>query len=423
VVGWTLRLRIVREVSQTQLAALWNNPTFRKPKHSWLIDVAARFGGGFTVIAVGLAAIGALAWLPDTAMSIQVATAVLIIACPCALTLATPITLGTTMGCLGRYGLYLKDPSVALDLTRIDSVVFDKTGTLTTAADTTVAERDGLDDADWSRVRRLAAESVHPVSRVIARSGPAAGAIDGVREYAAEGLFGTVDGRRVALGRARFVATQSGLEIPDRDDRTFAAVDNRWGAITLATRLRGGLDHAARVIGSQHRVALSSGDHPAEAPLLRPLFGERMRFRQTPEDKLRWVRAEQAAGHHVLMVGDGLNDAGALAAADVGIAVSDDTATIVPACDAVIHGDRLARLPVFLRYARAARTVILICFAVSVLYNVLGLWLALTGRLTPLVTAILMPVSSLTIVGLSTGIMRGLARWILAPQPGAAEAQ
>jgi Cu+-exporting ATPase len=148
-----------------------------------------------------------------------------------------------------------------------------------------------------------------------------------------------------------------------------------------------------------------------------------MRFRQTPEDKLHWVRAEQAAGHHVLMVGDGLNDAGALAAADVGIAVSDDTATIVPACDAVIHGDRLARLPVFLRYARAARTVILICFAVSVLYNVLGLWLALTGRLTPLVTAILMPVSSLTIVGLSTGIMRGLARWILAPQPGAAEAQ
>jgi Cu+-exporting ATPase len=131
-----------------------------------------------------------------------------------------------------------------------------------------------------------------------------------------------------------------------------------------------------------------------------------MRFRQTPEDKLSSVRAWQGAGHRVLMVGDGLNDAGALAAADVGIAVSDDTACLVPACDVVIRGERLTMVPAVLRYARRARAVIVLCFLVSVVYNVVGLGLALTGQLTPLATAILMPVSSLTVVGLSVGLMR-----------------
>lgn len=113
------------------------------------------------------------------------------------------------------------------------------------------------------------------------------------------------------------------------------------------------------------------------------------------------------------MIGDGLNDAGALAAADVGLAVSDETACVVPACDAVIAGTRLADLPAFLRYAARARSVVFVCFVVSIAYNAVGLTLALSGALTPLASAILMPVSSLTIVGFSTGAMRWSARRML----------
>jgi Cu+-exporting ATPase len=160
-------------------------------------------------------------------------------------------------------------------------------------------------------------------------------------------------------------------------------------------------------------VYLLSGDHDSESAHRHAIFGSRMRFGQTPQDKLAFISEARDAGRHVLMIGDGLNDSGALAAADVGIAVSDETACMVPACDGVISGDRVAELPAFLRFARRGRSVVFLCFLVSVLYNVTGLTLALRGQLTPLVSAILMPVSSLTVVGLSWGAMQWSARRIL----------
>jgi Cu+-exporting ATPase len=406
VVGEALRLEVLRVVSHSRLAELWNNPVFSQRPAHWLTTVSARFGHWFTIGAVVLAAAGFYAWWPDVRMATQVATAVLIIACPCALTLAAPITLGTALGRLGEAGVYLKRGAVALDLSRVDAVAFDKTGTLTTAEATAVVSVRGLDDHDWALVRRLAAESVHPVSRALAGRVPVAGVVRHVHESVGEGISGTVDGARVVIGSAHLLARAAGVAVPPHADRTWACVDGRVGWFTLVTPERDGMTAVATDLAATHETWLLSGDHDAEAPRWHAAFGDRMRFRQSPEDKLAAVRARQVAGRRVLMVGDGLNDAGALAAADVGLAVSDDTACLVPACDAVIRGDRLTLLPAVLRYARRARSVILLCFVVSVVYNVVGLGLALTGHLTPLATAILMPVSSLTVVGLSVGLMR-----------------
>ena len=168
VLGRTLRFAVTRPVSHSRLADLWNHPVFARPKAHWLTSVSSRFGWWFTVGALALALAGAIAWWPDAAMSLQVATAVLIIACPCALTLAAPIALGTAMGRLGAHGCYLKHPAVALDLGRIDTIAFDKTGTLTTTAGEARVTTSGFTPGEWQRIQRLAAESVHPVSRAIA---------------------------------------------------------------------------------------------------------------------------------------------------------------------------------------------------------------------------------------------------------------
>lgn len=406
VVGEALHLRVLRRASHSRLAELWNNPVFAQREAHWITDVSARFGHWFTVGAVALAALGFWAWWPDARMAAQVATAVLIIACPCALTLAAPITLGTALGKLGEAGVYLKQGAVALDLSRVDAVAFDKTGTLTTAEAAAAVDVHGLDDEAWARVRRLAAESVHPVSRALAGRAAVDGVVRDVFERVGEGIVGTVDGARVVLGSATFVSHMAGVPVAAVPGRTWAAVDAQVGWLTHSTPERPGMSAVAAHLARTAETWLLSGDHDGEAPRWQPVFGDRMRFRQAPEDKLAAVRERQAAGRRVLMVGDGLNDAGALAAADVGIAVSDDTACLVPACDAVIRGDRLTLLPEVLAYARRARLAILLSFWVSVLYNLLGLWLALTGRLTPLATAILMPVSSMTVVGVGVGLMR-----------------
>jgi Cu+-exporting ATPase len=414
-----MRLCVLREASESQLASLWASPVFGLHERGWLAEAGVRFARWFTVAAIGLAAIGAIAWWPDMGAAASVATAVLIVACPCALTLAAPITLGTAMGELGRRGLYLKEAAVVLDLSRIDTVVFDKTGTLTAATQLEVTEASRLSDRNWSLIRRLALESSHPVSLAIAKAAREASDVSAliatlpppkdVREVAGEGVTGIVAGRRVAIGSARFVAaiTHRPGGLPDR---THVTAGGEVGWVRLAASVRPGMDEAAGTLAQGRRLMLVSGDADTERARWSRLFGHRLHFRQSPSEKLAIVAAERAAGRRVLMVGDGLNDAGALKAADVGLAVCDDSACVVPACDGVIGGDRLAELPAILRFARRARHIVVTCLAVSLVYNVIGLTLALWGALTPLASAILMPVSSLTIVGLSAGGVRWFAR-------------
>jgi Cu+-exporting ATPase len=406
VVDHALHVKVLRAVSHSRLAELWQHPVFAERRPHWLSTVTARFGHWFTIGALGLAAIGAIAWWPDWRMSAQVATAVLIIACPCALTLAAPITLGTALGRLGLAGCYLKDGAVALELSRIDSIAFDKTGTLTTAGPRNGIERHGLSEDDWARVQRLAAESVHPISRTLVPREPLAGHATNVQVAPGQGIRGRVDGHDVVIGSAAYVSAVGGVAIDGVAGRTYAAVDGRAGSLHLTTTARPGMREAVAELAAAFDTWLISGDAGTEAATWEAAFQDRMHFRLAPDEKLALVRERQAAGRRVLMIGDGLNDAGALAAADVGMAVSDDTACLVPACDVVVRGDQLPRLPGFLRYAARARRVIVLCFAVSIAYNVLGIGFALSGQLTPLVTAILMPVSSLTVVGLSVGLMR-----------------
>jgi Cu+-exporting ATPase len=234
-----------------------------------------------------------------------------------------------------------------------------------------------------------------------------------VAEVAGRGVRGVVGGETVAIGSSAFIESITGAIPFGPEGATFVVAGRSHGWVRVTSAPRPGVEDAARSLSEAHDVYLLSGDHHGEQSRWERLFGSRMWFRQSPDDKLSFVRGARRDGRRVLMVGDGLNDAGALAAADVGMAVSDQTACMAPACDAVIDGRRLAELPVFLRFARRARQVVVVCFVVSIAYNAIGLSLALAGALTPLAAAILMPVSSLTIAGISSGAMRWSARRML----------
>jgi Cu+-exporting ATPase len=406
VAGHAIRLAIVRPVSTSRLAELWSHPVFSTPKPHRLTALLASFGRWFTIGALGLAAVGAALWWPDARKAAEVATAVLIIACPCALTLAAPIALGTAMGVLGRAGLFLKTPETALDLSRIHEVVFDKTGTLSLGSAVSNVVSQGFDDTEWRLIRHLAAESVHPISRAMAAGLSGTARVEGVIETAGHGIAGTVDGRRVRIGSAAF---HGAIDLETTELTTFASVDGGPARpVQVRPAERPGIARAVAALGRAREVSLLSGDRESAGVISTwsGVFGARMQFGQSPSDKLDAIRQRQRDGRRVAMVGDGLNDAAALAAADVGIAVSDDTACLVPACDAIVRGDRLTALPAFLDYAARGRRVIALAFTISLAYNAVGLWLALAGRLTPLATAVLMPVSSLTIVALSAGLMR-----------------
>lgn len=246
--------------------------------------------------------------------------------------------------------------------------------------------------------------------------------VDALRNFPGQGVEGQSHGRRIRIGTEKFcrelavVAAPAMAPVPGQTP-VYLAGERGWLAVFLledALRPEApGLVASLRAAGL--RLHLVSGDQPAAVASMAARLGiESALGGALPQDKFEYVAGLQRAGRVVAMIGDGLNDAAALAAADVGIAVSDDTACLVPACDAVIRGDRLTRLPAFLDYARRSRRVIVLCFSVSLIYNAVGLGLALAGRLTPLTTAILMPVSSLTIVALSAGLMRTRIARVLA---------
>jgi Cu+-exporting ATPase len=272
-----------------------------------------------------------------------------------------------------------------------------------------------LDDEERHIVRSLLRQSTHTLSRQVfaALAGDVANEVTGYREVAGKGIEGEVAGRRVLIGSAEWAARESAAPEETRSTPVYVSIDGApRGHFTVPNQYREGLPELVHALGHDYRLLILSGDSDREEKRLREIFGDdvSMHFEQTPEDKLAFVQKLRNDGAHVMMVGDGLNDAGALKAADVGISISEDINTFSPACDGILSADRFAVFHRLLAFSRTSVRIVKASFVISFGYNIIGLSFAVAGLLSPLVSAILMPVSSVSVVAFTTIATRLMAR-------------
>ncbi len=414
-VGSTICLKIKKAVSQSYLTQLWNNEAFNEENtYDSLINQISKY---FTLVILLIALISAGYWyFVEPSHILNSFTAVLIVACPCALSLATPFTLGNAMTILGSNKLYLKHINVLEKLWNITSIVFDKTGTLTKSEEAKLTfEGEELSSQEVSLIISLVAHSTHPLSRAIAKhynDTAVFASVVNFKEIEGQGLSAIIEKSLVQLGSAKFIGAQVDESNSTDASRVYAKInEDIKGYFNIRSSYRSGLSALIQRLGNSYNLSVLSGDNASEEANLKPIFGQNstFAFNQKPEQKLAYIADLQAKGEQVLMLGDGLNDAGALKKAEVGFAVTEDVTAFTPACDAIIYGKNLTELSRYLSFAKQSKKVILVSFAISFLYNFIGLSLAVTAQITPLFAAILMPLSSITVVAFATFAVRFLA--------------
>ncbi len=403
-IGSAIELTIEKEVQQSYLTQLWNQTENQNDAEISLKSRINRVGQYFTLTIIVVALGAAAFWYfknPDIALFAF--TSVLIIACPCALALTIPFTFGATMRQFGRSGFYLKNTDVIEKLYKADTVVFDKTGTITNAQLSNIRFVGSHLNADQLlMIKSLAFHSSHPLSKTIFNfiEGDQLLDVEDFQEIPSLGISGKINGERINIGSKFFVSGDKTNEENRNTEVWIFMQDSIVGYFQLENDYRPGLQDLITKLEKTHELHLLTGDNDAEKLRLVNIFGNenRLHFNQTPTDKLNYIRNLQKKGRKVLMIGDGLNDAGALNESNVGIVIADNVFNFSPACDAILQSKQFANLDKYINFTQQSLRIVNTGFLISFLYNLVGLSFAVQGNLTPIVAAILMPISSVSVV-------------------------
>ena len=397
----TLRVTAAgRDSSLSRLAELVAAAESARGRYTSIADRAAR---SYSPVVHLLALISFAGWMwatGDARLSLNIAAAVLIITCPCALALAVPAVVTAASGRLFRRGLLIKDGTALERMAQVDTVVFDKTGTLTMGAPQLVSA-DPVPADQRPVALALAQASDHPLSRALAMALAADGvtpaALDGLTEHPGYGVAARWNGAPVRLGRADWVSAEAGQ----------GALSATWLSVGDAAPVRlefadslrpGAEDFVRQLRESGQRVILLSGDAPAAVADIAARLGiQEWRAQVTPTEKAQAVQDLTAQGAHVLMVGDGLNDTAALAAAHASISPASALDAARVASDIVLMGQDLSPVADTLGTSRQAVRRIRENFAISLAYNLLAVPFAMAGMVTPLFAAIAMSSSSICV--------------------------
>lgn len=411
----TLSVRVESAGADTRLGRLMHAVEVTQRERAPLVRLADRVSGYFVVAILLAAALTFCVWLRiDPRHALDHTVALLVVTCPCALGMATPLSVSAALRRAAQAGILFKGGEFIEELARPGRFVFDKTGTLTEGRLELVAW-DG--DHDAQALLRAAEEySNHPIGRAIQRAFPANELACRELQELASGLSAEVAGRRLRVGSAARIASE--VEVPAWAQSLVSehaakgqtpiviSVDGQVRAVAaFADAVRDDAKHsllALRELGFELEVL--SGDHPNVVESVAQRLGvpfTAIRGGASPEAKLAHIRALRAEGQRVFMVGDGVNDAAAMSAANVGIAVHGGAEVCLAAADVFTTRPGLTIVVLAALGARRTLTAIRRGIGLSLAYNVLGIGLAVTGHLSPLVAAVLMPLSSITVVTLA----------------------
>ena len=323
-------------------------------------------------------------------------------ACPCALALAAPFTFGHATRWLGKQSCYLREAAVIEQMAKIDNIVFDKTGTLTVNNQGRVNyEGTLLTPALTEQLYSLVNQSTHPLSRLIKiHLGNQKGqAVEEFEELEGKGIKGKVGGTLYRLGSSKWILNS----LSDQNQTQVLLESNGTviGKFSFENQYRFGLKELVEKLAANYSMSLISGDNEGQRANLEKMFPKetQMLFNQNPKDKLDVIKSLNSQNYKTMMVGDGLNDAGALREAYVGVSIAEDVNAFSPACDVIVSGDQFQHLNRYLSFAKSSKNIVILSFIISFLYNIFGLSFAVQGQLSPVFAAILMPISSVTVVG------------------------
>jgi Cu+-exporting ATPase len=407
-----IEIELSEKPSIDKLWETWNTNSEAKEFVSRWTDNISKY---FTVAVLSIAVFAAIAWFYiDPTKVAFVFSAVLIVACPCALALSAPFTYGNILRVFSENLFFVKNANAIGTLAEVKHLVFDKTGTLTEKNSNAISYKGEELTLDQKRaIYSLSAQSSHPLSQIIANHFSRLEPLEVLdfNETIGAGVSGFVNGVRIKLGSSAWLVGETSQA---DSSSVYVYLQNKViGHFQISVSYRVGLSNLLNKLTSKYKLSILSGDNDSSKNALQQMFGGfyKLAFNLKPKSKAEEIHLLKKEGK-VVMMGDGLNDSSAIQAGDFGIAITENLNGFYPGADAVLLSESFSKLPLFLELSNYSKKVLKVSLLFSLSYNIAGILLAVLGMLTPIIAAILMPISSISVVLLVTILIRHKAKKI-----------